>query len=170
MSIFTTTDLATLNQARELLVGRGLAVLAAWALLNLVDSGYYLARADRRHAAYYFHGMNVGWGLINALLACWGILHIQFTAPAGLRLADLVQAQLHYENLFLFNAGLDAAYVMTGFYLVARAANPGQKQPARLLGFGRSLWLQGGFLLVFDVVLWSLLHWQGSAWLQLLTE
>ena len=115
MPIFSTTELAAFNQARELLVGRGLAVLAAWALLNLVGSGYYLRKADRRYAAYYFHGMNVGWGLINALLACWGILHIQFTAPAGLRLADVVQAQLHNENLFLFNAGFDAAYMMTGF-------------------------------------------------------
>ena len=168
MSVFSAAELAVFNQARELLVGRGLAVLAAWALLNLVGSGFYLARADRRQVAYHFHGMNVGWGLINALLACWGILQIQFTAPTGLRLADLVQAQLHHENLFLFNTGLDVAYVMTGFYLAARAAAPGRAQPAQLRGFGRSLWLQGGFLLVFDAVMWSLLHWQGSGWLQLL--
>ena len=168
MPIFSANELAAFNQARELLVGRGLAVLAAWALLNLVGSGYFLRKADRRHAAYYFHGMNVGWGLINTLLACWGILHIQFTAPTGLRLADLVQAQLHHENIFLFNTGLDAAYVMTGFYLVARAAGPGQERPERLLGFGRSLWVQGGFLLAFDALMWSLLHWQGSQWLLLL--
>lgn len=168
MSIFSAAELAAFNQARELLVGRGLAVLATWALLNLVGSGYFLKAADRRHADFYFHSMNVGWGIINALLACWGILQIQFTTPIGLRFADLVQAQLHHESIFLFNAGLDAAYVMTGFYLVARAAVPGQEQPARLLGFGRSLWVQGGFLLVFDAVMWSLLHWQGSRWLVLL--
>ena len=168
MSIFSAAELAAFNQARELLVGRGLAVLAIWALLNLVVSGYFLKAADRRHADSYFHGMNVGWGIINALLACWGILHIQFTAPIGLRLADLVQAQLHHESIFLFNAGLDAAYVMTGFYLVVRAAVPGQERPARLLGFGRSLWVQGSFLLAFDAVMWSLLHWQGSRWLVLL--
>lgn len=168
MSIFSAAELAAFNQARELLVGRGLAVLATWALLNLVGSGYFLKAADRRHANSYFHGMNVGWGMINALLACWGILHIQFTAPIGLRFADLVQAQLHHESIFLFNAGLDTAYVMTGFYLVARAAVPGQERPVRLLGFGRSLWVQGGFLLAFDAVMWSLLHWQGSRWLALL--
>ena len=168
MPVFSVAELAAFNQGRELLVGRGLAVLAAWALLNLVGSGYFLKAADRRHPAFYFHGMNVGWGAINALLACWGILHIQFAAPAGLRLADVVQAQLHHENIFLFNAGLDAAYVMTGFYLVARAAGPDQAHPARLLGFGRSLWVQGGFLLAFDAVMWSLLHWQGSRWLVLL--
>jgi hypothetical protein len=161
-------EIAPLFQATEMLIGRGLAVLAAWALLNLVVSGYFVARADRRYEPYYFHGMNVGWGLVNAGLACWGILQLHFTAPVGVQLRDLVQSQLLNEDLFVFNAGLDAAYVMTGFYLRALARVPGQPTPARLLGFGRSLWLQGGFLLIFDAVMWGWLHWQGQGWLQLL--
>ncbi|MBF9219692.1 DUF6992 family protein [Hymenobacter ruricola] len=163
-----TLNLAALHQAREALLGQGLAVLAAWVLLNLLVSGHFLARADRRLPAYYFHGMNVGWGLVNAVLAFWGIYHLEPIAPAGLRLADVVQAQLFNENLFLLNAGLDVAYVMTGYYLQARAALPAEPRPARLLGFGRSLRLQGGFLLVFDVVMWSWLHWQGRGWLPFL--
>lgn len=161
-------DLPALHHARELLLGRGLAVLSAWVLLNLVVSGYHLAHADRRLAAYYFHGMNVCWGLINAGLAFWGIYHLQLLAPAGLRLADVVQAQLFNENLFLFNAGLDAAYIATGYYLQARAALPRELRPARLVGFGQSLKLQGGFLLAFDAAMWGLLHWQGTSWLGLL--
>ena len=168
MPAFSAAELAAFDHARELLLGRGLAVLTTWALLNLLGSGSCLARAERGRTAYYFHGMNVGWGLINALLACWGILHLQFTTPAGLRLADVVQAQLHNESLFLFNTGLDAAYVMTGFYLVTLAAVPNQMQPKRLRGFGRSLWVQGGFLLGFDALMWGLLHGQGNAWLPLL--
>lgn len=163
-----TAEIASLFMARELLLGRGLAVLSAWALLNLVGSGYYLARSDRRHEPFYFHGMNVGWGLANAGLAAWGILQLHFTAPAGLTLAELFQTQLFNENLFLLNAGLDVAYIMTGSYLRARALVPGQALPVRLLGFGRSLWVQGGFLLVFDATMWSLLHWLGRDWLGLL--
>ena len=165
MPTITATELAALHQARELLLGRGLAVLAAWVLLNLLGSGYRLARADRRYAPFYFHGMNVAWAFVNAGLALWGIWHLQLSVPAGLRLADLVQAQLFNENVFLLNAGLDAAYIMTGYYLRAQAQVPGQPLPARLLGFGHSLWVQGGFLLVFDVVMWSLLHSQGKTWL-----
>lgn len=161
-------DYPALYQVRELLLGRGLAVLAAWALLNLLVSGSYLARADRRHEPYYFHGMNVGWGLINAVLACWGVLHLHLLAPPGLRAADLVQSQLFNENLFILNSGLDVAYVTAGFWLRALALVPDREQPVRLLGFGRSLWWQGGFLLVFDVLMWSLLHWLGRAWLPLI--
>ena len=161
-------DLAALHHARELLLGQGLAVLAAWVLLNLLASGYRLAHADRRYEPYYFHGMNVAWAFINAGLAFWGFWHLQLTAPAGLRLAELVQAQLFNENLFMLNAGLDVAYIMTGCYLRARARAPEQPLPPRLLGFGRSLWLQGGFLLVFDGAMWNLLHNQGKAWLSLI--
>ena len=161
-------DLAALHHAREMLLGQGLAVLAAWVLLNLLASGYRLAHADRRYEPYYFHGMNVAWAFINAALVLWGIWHLQLTAPAGLRLAGLVQAQLFNENLFILNAGLDVAYVVTGYYLRAQARVPGHPLPARLLGFGRSLWLQGGFLLVFDVAMWGLLHNQGRGWLSLI--
>lgn len=163
------TDLAAIFQARELILGRGLAVLAAWALLNLIGSGYFVRGADRRSPAYYFHGMNVMWGAINAALACCGILHLHFTAPAGLSLAELVQSQFDNENLFLLNTGLDVAYIMTGFYLRAQAAVPDQLNSVRLLGFGRSLWVQGGFLLVFDALMWSLIHWQGKQILLLLS-
>ncbi|MDO7850645.1 DUF6992 family protein [Hymenobacter convexus] len=161
-------EVAALDHAREMLLGRALAVLAAWALLNLLVGGTLLKQADRRYAPYYFHGMNVGWGLVNAVLACWGILQIRFTSPPGLRLAELVAAQLHNENLFLLNTGLDVAYIVTGFYLRALAAVPGQAHAPRLHGFGGALWVQGGFLLVFDAAVWSLLHWQGRAWLSLI--
>lgn len=168
MLLLSSLELVALYQTRELLIGRGLAVLAAWALLNLIGSGYLLRKADRRHEPYFFHGMNVGWGAINAGLACWGILHLHFVAPAGLGLAELFQTQLAHENLFILNSGLDVAYIMTGFYLRAQAAIPGQLNPTRLSGFGHALWVQGGFLLVFDVAMWSLLHWYGNGWLRLL--
>lgn len=166
--MLTPAQIALVFQTNEQLLGRGLAVLAAWALLNLVVGGYLLANADRRYEPYYFQAMNVGWGLVNAGLACWSILHLRFSTPAGLVVADLFREQLLNENIFLFNAGLDVAYIMTGFYLRALGAQPHRDKPERLLGFGRSLWVQGGFLLVFDAVVWTWLHWQGQQWLQLL--
>jgi len=153
--------------ARELLIGRGLAVLSVWALLNLIGSGYLVRKADRRYAPYYFHGMNVGWGVINTALACWGILQLHFRIPVDLGVAELFRTQLFYENLFLLNAGLDVAYVMTGYYLRAQAATTLQR-PERLLGFGQALWVQGGFLLLFDTTMWVALHWQGQALFTLL--
>ena len=69
---------------------------------------------------------------------------------AGLSLADSLTAQFDFEKILLLNAGLDVAYLVTGSWLRARAAAT-PRLPERLRGFGRSLWLQGGFLLLFDV-------------------
>jgi hypothetical protein len=159
-------DVAALFMRREVLLGRGLALLAAWVLLNLIGSGSRLAHADRRLEEFYFHGMNVLWGLVNAGLAAWGILRLHFHPPAGLDAAELLHGQHFYEMLFGINAGLDVLYVLTGSYLRARGAGPGQPRPERLLGYGRSLWVQGGFLLLFDAGMWALLHNMASNWPQ----
>ena len=160
--------LPVLHDARELALGRGLAVLTTWALANLLISGYLLPRTDRRLPAFYFHGMNAVWGSINAGLAAWGVLHLQRHAPAGLTLATALTEQFGLEKTFLFNAGLDVAYVLAGCWLVARAAVPGAAQPQRLLGFGQALWVQGGFLLAFDGLMWAVLRSYTTALLGLL--
>lgn len=157
-------DIGALFMHREALLGRGMAVLAAWVLLNLIGSGYYLAHADRRHAAFYFHGLNVLWNLVNAGLAGWGILRLHFHPPAGLDAAELLSSQHYYEMLFGINAALDVLYVLAGSYLRRRAAQPGQLRPERLLGYGRSLWVQGGFLLLFDAGMWGLLRYVAAGW------
>ena len=159
---------AALFMRREMLLGRGLAVLAAWVLLNLIGSGSRLAHADRRQEDFYFHGMNVLWGLVNAGLAAWGILRLHFHPPAGLDAAELLSGQHFYEMVFGINAGLDVLYVLTGSYLRRRAAWPGQARPERLLGYGRSLWVQGGFLLLLDAGMWALLHYLAAGWPQLI--
>lgn len=157
-------DVAALFMGREQVLGRGLALLAGWVLLNLVGSGYYLAHADRRHAAYYFHGLNVLWNLVNAALATWGILRLHFVPPAGLDALELLRSQQSYETLFGVNAGLDVLYVLAGSFLRRRAARPGQAQPQRLAGFGWSLWVQGGFLFLFDATMWGVLHYIAEGW------
>ena len=161
-------EMAALFMRREVLLGRGMAVLAAWVLLNLIGSGYYLAHADRRREDFHFHGMNVLWNLVNAGVAAWGILHLHFSPPPGLDAAELLSGQQSYQTLFAVNAGLDVLYMLVGTYLRRRAAQPNQNRPERLLGYGRSLWVQGGFLLMFDGAMWVLLYILARSWPQLL--
>ncbi|TGE14774.1 DUF6992 family protein [Hymenobacter elongatus] len=160
------TALPLLNQSRELLAEHGMAVLGTWALLNLLVSGYLVTQADARTEGQYFHQMNVGWNFVNVLLAVLGMLRAHPNQVAGLTLAASLDAQFDFEKILLLNAGLDVAYVMTGSWLRARGATT-PKRPERLLGFGRSLWLQGGFLLVFDIGFYFVYHQHARALLQL---
>lgn len=159
--------LDALNQQRELLTQQGMGLLGAWALLNLLLSGWLVARTGRRTAQHHFHLMNVAWGAINAALATWGIVQAQPLHAAGRTLAESLQAQFDLEKLLLLNAGLDAAYVAAGLWLRARAAAAAAKQPERLRGYGQSVQLQGAFLLAFDAGLYLLVHRYAGALLAL---
>lgn len=153
----TADALPALNRSRELLAEQGMAVLGAWALLNLLVSGYLVARTDGRSESHYFHQMNVGWNFVNAVLAVVGLLRAHPNQAAGLTLAASLTAQFDFEKILLLNVGLDVAYLVTGSWLRTRGQLT-EKRPERLLGFGRSLWLQGGFLLVFDGAFYLVYH------------
>ena len=163
----TPATLPALNQQRELLAEHGMAVLGTWALLNLLLSGYLVARTDGRSESHYFHQMNVGWNFVNAVLAVVGIVRAHPNQVAGLTLATSLAAQFDFEKILLLNVGLDVAYLVTGSWLRARSQAPQVKRPERLLGFGRSLWLQGGFLLLFDAGFYLLYHRYAAALLAL---
>jgi len=145
-------------QHHQMLLGRGLSILGAWALLNLVASGYQLPRADRREWPHHFHLMNCAWAFVNAVLAAVGILRTHpGHQPAGFG-PSAALADIHFTGqVFLFNAALDVGYLLVALWLLNRATYPSAKRPERLYGYGRSVQLQGAFLLVFDVAMWWLL-------------
>lgn len=157
--------LPTLNQARELLVERAMSVLGAWALLNLLFSGYHVARTDPRTVGYHFHLLNVGWNVVNALLAVVGLLRAHPADVATMTLGESIVTQTNYENLLLVSVVLDVAYIGLGSWLRARADTA--TLPVRWLGFGYSLWLQGGFLLLFDAGFYGAYHQFAASLLQL---
>lgn len=161
----TAAVLPAINQARELLTERAMAVLGGWALLNLLVSGYLVARTDARTVVHHFHLMNVGWNVVNALLAVVGLLRASPHGIGSLTLAESLTAQFNFEKLLVLNLGLDVAYLCVGSWLHARAAT--DSRPVRQLGFGRSLWLQGGFLLLFDSGFYLLYHRFAAQLLQL---
>ena len=144
--------LRAFDAARARLDQRGLAVLGGWGVGNLLVGG--LATGQSEGSAHYFHQMNAGWGAVNLALAGTGYLAARRAAHAPQTdRAGAVRQQLRTENLYLFNAGLDVAYVATGLYLLEKGRNPTASGPAdRWRGYGQALLLQGGFLLLFDGV------------------
>ncbi|WP_084443799.1 DUF6992 family protein [Hymenobacter roseosalivarius] len=146
---------AIFDAERAALDRRGMYVLGAWAVSNVGASGarYFATTGSEK----YFHQMNVGWGAVNLALAGVSFLGSS-RAPSSDRAAT-TKAQLRTENIYLLNTGLDAAYIMGGFYLKERArTRPTQRRQDQLKGYGQSLLLQGGFLLAFDGVMFAAHH------------
>jgi hypothetical protein len=123
-------------------------ILGTWATANIAVGAVGMTRAQGSDKA--FHQMNLGWGLVNAGLAASGLWTASHTDPASF---DLYQSTLEHHRLqkiFLFNAGLDAGYMMGGLWMVEKSKTA-LKHQDRLRGFGKSILLQGAFLFVFDI-------------------
>ncbi|MDA9817300.1 hypothetical protein N9C19_00855 [bacterium] len=68
---------------------------------------------------------------------------------------ETLNQQRKTETVFLINAGLDLAYISSGFILKNRQTQDPTEQ-AKNNGFGNSIILQGGFLLIFDWLAFSI--------------
>ncbi len=105
------------------------------------------ARSLSSGTSMYFHEMNAGWGIINASLGIVGYLKAKNDSPRSL--SATIDQYHKTEKTLLFNAGLDLAYVASGFWLIEQGKHSSNTD--QLKGYGKSLILQGIGLAAFDI-------------------
>lgn len=141
-----------LDQRRNRINAAGMLTLGSWALANIGANTalYFSTDEDIR----YFYQMNVLWNFINLGVAGLGYNGSVRAVPSS-DLFEAVDAQYSLEKILLLNAGLDAAYIMTGLFLLEYGRSfPGRQ--AMFRGYGQSLLVQGGFLLLFDLLMYGI--------------
>lgn len=143
--------LSNFNQEQIDLNRKGLTVLGSWAGANLISNGILLANSSGSDK--YFYQMNVYWNVVNGALAGLGVLQAKKT-QRNFTAFQTLEEQSSTEKTFLVNSGLDVAYVMTGVYLLEKSKNSVNSREM-LKGYGQSVILQGGFLLLFDGMMYG---------------
>lgn len=144
-------ELRQYNQDRLDLNKTGMLVLSGWALGNIAVGSYGYFRTNGK--TKYFHQMNAAWNLVNLSIGAFAYYQYLQTDPSALTLMQSIDEARSIENILLLNIGLDVGYIAAGAFLWERGI---RKDNNRLLGYGPSLILQGGFLLVFDGILYGL--------------
>ena len=139
------------NKEREKISKNGIKVLATYSVANIIYGS--IAASQTSGSNKYFHEMNAIWNGIT--LGITGIGLLAAKKEGELTYSASLKKQSNIEKLFLFNAGLDVAYVLGGAYLKERSKTT-DKNPTKLKGYGESVMLQGGFLLVFDGIMYAL--------------
>lgn len=126
----------------------GMYVLGSWAVLNIVSGtiGNFSATGKTK----YFHQMNAVWNSVNLGIAVFSLMN---STENNLTLLDSFKEYNNLQNFLLLNTGLDAAYIVTGFFLKEKSYNSKTKGEL-LYGYGNSLIIQGAFLLAFDLILY----------------
>ncbi len=145
-------DLTKFEKERTGIQKKSMIALAVWSVGNLVVSG--IATDTRNKENRYFHQMNVMWGGINLAIAglgYWGASKEKIDNPV---LADVLKHQNRIEKTYLINAGLDVVYVAGG--LIMNKTSDNQKNPEKFKGYGNSIMMQGGFLLLYDAIIYAI--------------
>ena len=153
LSAFSQKDvLIKFEKQRVNYTKKSMLVLGGWSVVNIVGSGF--ATNTRNKEVRYFHQMNVMWGGINLALAGLGYYGAGREKIDNPVLADVLKHQNRIEKTYLINLGLDVVYVGTG--LLMNKTSDNQKNPEKFKGYGNSIMLQGGFLLLYDAIIYSI--------------
>jgi hypothetical protein len=155
------SDLTTFNSDRLQTNKIGMLVLGSWAVGNFAVNGLALRNPSSVEQGHFYR-MNIYWNVVNLALALPGLRYSMITDPSTIGLAETVGEYHQMSKILLMNAALDVAYVTGGFLMKEMAKTRANKQDI-LNGYGKSLILQGGFLLAFDVVLFSILQTKNPA-------
>lgn len=139
-------SLKTYNANRVRITSTGMEVLGAWGIANTgVSAIGWTSSTDPQ--TRYFYQMNVIWGSVDFVTAVLGYTGTQKYKNKKLSAAETLEAQKRIEKIFFVNGCLDVAYIGTGLYL--KLTGDSRNSPI-MKGYGESILLQGGFLLLFD--------------------
>jgi hypothetical protein len=131
--------------------------LGTWAVAN-ITTGFIVSRQTSGTTKYAWQ-MNAYWNFVNLGLAGMGYIRALKEAHKTYSLLENYDAQNALEKIYLFNLGLDLGYIGGGFYLRERGLNSTNlKTSAQLQGYGTSIVVQGGFLLLMDGVMILIHH------------
>ncbi len=146
-------DQLTAFSARRLKLNRrSMFMLGGWAVVNMVGGGIGRALSTDARAKAFWEG-TVIWNTVNLGLAAVALIMSRTDDPGSLDLKASLSQGDTFEKLFLFNGGLDVAYLVTAGLLLEHGARTGE---AQWTGYGNALLVQAGFLLVFDLTLFFL--------------
>ena len=144
-------DYSTFYAKSQMINRSGMYVLGGWAITNIVVGA---VGWKQTHGEYrYFHQMNLFWNTINLTIAGFALAGTFSTDFMDMSGTEIMEKQLKSERLFIINAGLDLLYIGGGLYMNYRATRS-EKNRDLLSGYGKSIMLQGGFLLGFDLVMY----------------
>jgi hypothetical protein len=144
-------SLTSFNQQRIDLNTKSMYILSGWAISNIAvgSIGYFKSSGSTK----YLHQMNVGWNLVNLTIAGGALYQYSHADPTSFSLAQSLNEAHSIEQILLLNIGLNIGYMATGGFLWERGL---RKSKDRFIGYGQSIIIQGGFLLLFDSSLYFL--------------
>jgi len=159
-------SISALNAARINTNRHGMNVLGAWGLANIAGGTIgYFASSNKEWKDFAL--MNLSWGVVNTGIAWMGLNGVKQEMANKINCNDMLQRYESNKRLYLINAGLDAVYIGTGIFLWEHSNNV-PSHAELWSGFGKSIAMQGAFLLFFDSIMYTSHQSRNKKWYRLM--
>lgn len=143
----------------------GMIALGSWGAGNIIAGTAGMLTTERGSMMFNFHLMNTAWNAVNIGIAIPGYLGARKRLKKEYDIPGSYKLQRQQETVYLLNAGLDVLYIGSGVFM-QEFANRFDNDRVRnsFQGMGYSLIMQGGFLLIFDAVMFGVhkSHWNNN--------
>jgi len=149
------------NRERIRTTKTAMVVLGGWSVANIATG--LIGMGQSSGEAKYFHQMNAIWNVVNLGIATAGYFGNRKLNPRAYNMQGSIKEQNKIEKIYLVNGALDVAYILGGLYAREYGKNQSGKEQDRWKGYGSSIILQGGFLLLYDAVNLTIHHRHGKA-------
>ena len=131
---------------------QSLSLLSGWSVGNLIYSPLVTNNLfSPKTTNEYFHQMNFSWNLLNIGIAGLGHIIVNKDRKKPWDMETLYDKKKKAEKSIIINMGLDLAYMVTGL-LFKNNAQINTSEYSMNKGYGNSLILQGGYLLIYDAI------------------
>ncbi len=140
----------------------GMIALGSWGVGNIIVGTAGTLTTKPGSMMFNFHLMNASWNVVNLAIAVPAYLSARKRLSKTYDIPGTFKLQRQQENLYAINMAADVLYVGSGVFLQEFGNRFEPKVNDAFKGLGYSLILQGGFLLVFDAVMFGIhkSHWK----------
>jgi hypothetical protein len=154
-------DFSAALRKQERVNMRGMSVLGTWAMVNIGFSApHAFGPGATEHK--YFNQMNFFWNTVNLGLAIPGYFSARKKFGNAKNDSEYFALQnKRNKKIFLINTLLDVVYCGSGWWMWDKGNRENNTQ---LIGFGKSVVLQGGFLFGFDLAMFVLHKKNGESY------
>jgi len=134
----------------------GMYILGGWSILWLLISalGYFSKTGKVQH---HFWVMNFFWVTINLVIVTASLFYWKNFSLN--ELPSFIKSFNKVTGLYIFNAGLDCAYLIFAVFLAERSRNVDFAKALQFKGFSFAITIQAFFLLIFDAVMALINQW-----------
>lgn len=144
--------LLDVNQRQTNISRMGMISLTGWAAGNMVVGGIGMTQTTGQEK--YFHQMNLFWNIVNLGIGIPGLIGTYKNRTGDFE--STYKHQKSLEKIYVLNAGLDVGYMATGWALNNFGKTKEGELSERFKGYGNSLVMQGAYLFLHDIIMYSL--------------